>query len=354
MYNKEKFEQEVINFLSDEFPNNKLEIRKIEKGEKRDLATDIFVRIDECTDLDDKEVDNEKDGGEKIISKIQKRISLDDLYDIYYQNNDFERIKVLLKAMIPDEISSKILSEMLINFEDNIEIRLFDWTVHQNKFVSDIATKDFLIFKKVLSIFKELEDSTLNCYLTSHLLELVCKYKNLTKDDVWKIAYRNLINKKYRIMNLDRLLNSGREECGCIRHLEDQDFWYTFHDYSELQSNPEMCVEEARKFLFSSSDFNSERSLYVLTNEKSFNGSSVLLLTELLKTISMVFNSSYFILPSSRHEVLLLKDTGDIDADAVRGIVKEINDTMVKADEILAYSIFRYDKEKKLLSVVDG
>ena len=57
----------------------------------------------------------------------------------------------------------------------------------------------------------------------------------------------------------------------------------------------------------------------------------------------------YFILPSSIHEVLLLRDDGNMDYRALEAMVREINVTQVAPEERLSDQVYHYDAAEKLL-----
>lgn len=85
--------------------------------------------------------------------------------------------------------------------------------------------------------------------------------------------------------------------------------------------------------------------LYVLTNRHSTDGAACILYPNLLKDFSEALGSSFYIIPSSVHEVLFLP-ADDTDKSAeIREMIKEVNDTQLIPEEILSYSLYYYDKE---------
>ena len=54
----------------------------------------------------------------------------------------------------------------------------------------------------------------------------------------------------------------------------------------------------------------------------------------------------YYILPSSIHEVLLVKQSEGYNLEALREMVKEVNRTEVRPEEILSSCIFKYNGQK--------
>lgn len=93
--------------------------------------------------------------------------------------------------------------------------------------------------------------------------------------------------------------------------------------------------------------------MYVMTNRRRTYGAVGMLDAETLKEAGKVLGGSYYILPSSVHELILLASSGkEGEVQQLEGMVKEINDTQVLAEERLGYHIYRYDNESGKISVV--
>lgn len=90
---------------------------------------------------------------------------------------------------------------------------------------------------------------------------------------------------------------------------------------------------------------------YVLTNEDKRNGATCLLYPELLKEIGAAFDSNFFILPSSIHELILMKDTGEMSASELQRMVMEVNGAEVAPEEVLSNQVFSYDYRENSLSM---
>lgn len=91
---------------------------------------------------------------------------------------------------------------------------------------------------------------------------------------------------------------------------------------------------------------NTDVSLYVLTNQEKLYGASAMLYSVEIGKLADRIRSDLLILPSSVHEVLLLPDNREQEYDYYCRMVEEVNTTQVEPEEILSYSIYRYDREK--------
>lgn len=89
-------------------------------------------------------------------------------------------------------------------------------------------------------------------------------------------------------------------------------------------------------------------SMYFLSNEKKIYGASVVLYPGVLENIANEIESDLIMIPSSVHEWLLLGTLEDyeeeIDASYLSMLVKEINETELADDEVLADHIYYYKR----------
>ncbi len=83
--------------------------------------------------------------------------------------------------------------------------------------------------------------------------------------------------------------------------------------------------------------------LYVATNEKKIYGASVILYPGFLKEAAAFFGDSFYILPSSVHEVILLKDNHEANVSEIGDIVKSVNSSCVSDEDYLSDSVYYYD-----------
>lgn len=91
-------------------------------------------------------------------------------------------------------------------------------------------------------------------------------------------------------------------------------------------------------------------ALYVLTNRAHTNGAASLLYPGMLEQCGEACGGDFFVLPSSVHETILLPYEREIQVDALRAMVGEINETQVQPQEVLSDSVYFYSqRERKLL-----
>lgn len=96
------------------------------------------------------------------------------------------------------------------------------------------------------------------------------------------------------------------------------------------------------------------KGMFILTNTANYNGAAVLLYPGLLEKIGEKAQSSFFILPSSTHEMILLNENEVDSAEKLQEMVMEINRQCVRSDEILSDEVYHYDhRERRLTMATD-
>jgi len=91
--------------------------------------------------------------------------------------------------------------------------------------------------------------------------------------------------------------------------------------------------------------------IMVLTTESKWHGAVAIYFPEMRERISEVVSGSYYILPSSVHEMLIVPDKGLMTARDMAEIVREVNEHMVKPEDRLGNRVLYYDAERSRLLV---
>lgn len=97
-----------------------------------------------------------------------------------------------------------------------------------------------------------------------------------------------------------------------------------------------------------------EGTFHMLSNEVMINGASVLLYPDLLKKIGDRFESNYFIIPSSIHDLILLKDDGKFSIEFLEDMIQNINREKVAPSNFLSNHAIFYDREQERFYQVEG
>ena len=90
------------------------------------------------------------------------------------------------------------------------------------------------------------------------------------------------------------------------------------------------------------------------SNTECINGANVILYPELLKKVGEQFDSNYFIIPSSVHEVLFVKELFyQGDTKTLEDMIHVVNSSCVLPEDVLSDSLYYYDRaaENKIKKV---
>lgn len=97
-----------------------------------------------------------------------------------------------------------------------------------------------------------------------------------------------------------------------------------------------------------------EIPMMVLTNEKQVYGASALFYPEQLEKMTEKLEGSYFILPSSVHEIIAVPDDGSLEAKDLEEMVTEINASQVEPRDQLSDHVYHFDaRERKFELAAD-
>ncbi len=92
----------------------------------------------------------------------------------------------------------------------------------------------------------------------------------------------------------------------------------------------------------------------VLTNQKFHNGAATLFYPGIFEQLEQVVKGNFIVIPSSIHEVYIVKDTKDRKFHEMNQMIQDCNHLYCKADEILSNHGYYYDCEYGKLESFDN
>lgn len=208
------------------------------------------------------------------------------------------------------------------NIQDRIVYKLIN-TDRNRELLEDIPHMEFLDLSIVFQCMAVVGDYGMASILI-HNVHL--KLWDISVEELYRVAEINtprLMGYVFKSMN--------EVICEIMENKSPEDF-----DYN-------VCMEELKDTV----------PMYVLGNSHQVEGAACILYPHLLADISHRLESRLYIIPSSIHEVLLLPEDNIDRRTEIRAIIKEINDTQVKEEEILSYSLYYYDAEGGEIKICD-
>ena len=159
------------------------------------------------------------------------------------------------------------------------------------------------------------------------------------------IATHALLDGEWHVTK-ERLLEDARKDLA----LETKGLWdvqsVLMHhtgraDYGNLQETN----------LLTHPDLEADSGLYVLMTNMGGYAAHLAMDNETLSRVADRIGGSYFLLPSSIHELMVCPDNGAINPQELKQMVVEINATQVSAAEKLSDKVFYFSQESGKLSV---
>lgn len=227
---------------------------------------------------------------------------------------------------IPSTVPPKFDTEWIQNFEitkDNIYIKVCG--VEQNsEFLDKVPHKQIEDIAIIYYIMLENTDvEVASVTITNDMLNLY----GIEKEKLHEIAIKNSLQNEHAIFQnisefIPELFEGDRKEA-----LE--------------------CKLYGNNLYIADGEYTSRETMYVLTNSSKRFGASCIFYPRVLESIGEIFKSDFYILPSSTHECIILPVSDLTEINHLIAMVKEVNATMVSADEKLTDSVYFYDCEKK-------
>ncbi len=88
---------------------------------------------------------------------------------------------------------------------------------------------------------------------------------------------------------------------------------------------------------------------YIATNKSGFHGASIAAYPDFAEKAAETIGGSFYMLPSSVHEFILIKDDGKPNAKDLNKMIKNVNETVLEPRDILASQCYHYDAKSKVL-----
>lgn len=94
-----------------------------------------------------------------------------------------------------------------------------------------------------------------------------------------------------------------------------------------------------------------EEAMFIATVSDKINGAGVIAYQNFMEQAADRVGGSFFILPSSLHEVLLVRDNGDFNLESLKEMVRDVNATQVAPEDKLTDSVYHYDAQAKIFEL---
>jgi hypothetical protein len=96
-----------------------------------------------------------------------------------------------------------------------------------------------------------------------------------------------------------------------------------------------------------------DEQMFVASVPDKIHGAGVIAYPNFMEDAAEKMGGDFFVLPSSVHEVLLVKDNGEMTAKELENMVKEVNATQVEPEDQLTDHVYHYDSKNHIFEMAD-
>lgn len=101
-------------------------------------------------------------------------------------------------------------------------------------------------------------------------------------------------------------------------------------------------------------EVNKDEVMFVLSNQSRFYGASLFFYPGVKETIEKILGEGYFVLPSSKHELIIIPESRGVSPEELSNMVKEVNESQVDSVDQISDTAYFYDpKIKELMPVAE-
>ncbi len=287
--NREEFYEEVLKEMSHTVENAEVSLNRTTKNNGI-VRTGITIRT--------------------TNSSISPVIYLDEMYTTYESNQNMEEIVTTVldiynKSIIENPVQANPDMFRLEAAKENLFIKVVNYVANQKQ-LEGLVHEIFLDLAIIPCIQVDMKDEALGSVTVNKILA-----------DTWGISDEEIISaaKKNTPELFDVLMKPLFEMIKSLLSIDEKE---------ELQ------------------DFQ-EPGIYVLTNKMNIHGAMFLGISEVLEEARRKLGvESFYILPSSIHECLIVTEK-NMAPKELRKMVRDVNNSHVQPDEVLSYSIYKYD-----------
>lgn len=308
----EEFKEYVMgsikNYLPDSYENAEVRIHQILKNNDR-MLDGMVVKLPD--------------------SNMAPTVYLNDFYKEYLDNEDISSTMMHIADIFKrhGEVSLDFDISNITNYEmikNRLEVRVVNYDQNRTR-LDNIPHKSVEDLAFIYAINVSLDKDGAGAITIN---ESIFKEWNITVDELHEQAMFNSVSlRPLRIQSLTEVILN----------------MYPF----DIESDEYMMLQDAVEDMK-----NSDMEMFVVTNPEKLNGAVTLFYPDAMERISKELGSGFYVLPSSIHECLVIRDRVGLSPEELREMVKEVNKTQVDHEERLSDNIYHYDANSKKLDMV--
>lgn len=276
----------------------------------------------------------------EIINTLNAELKNDGIYVTFQEvakNNGIKNALTIKHIDADNRICPTIYEENYSSISDVLNaIRSIDRNANPNFNVEEFYNKDFILSNVIAEVVSKDSPITENA-ICSELLDLA-------------IIYRVIINNDTDAMASFILTKQMAENLGIS---ENELFGITkTYDGFTLRNLMEVMAQAMGVSADTLDDAYDMPQVFVVSNHRNMYGASVLA-SDYMNTIAEELGSDVLCIPSSIHEILVMKDDGSISYDELLEMNRAVNNdtSIMNESEVLTTAIYKYSTASGLSKV---
>ena len=93
--------------------------------------------------------------------------------------------------------------------------------------------------------------------------------------------------------------------------------------------------------------------MFIATVPDKNSGAGVLAYQDFMDQAAEKIGGDFYVIPSSIHEILLVPDNGEVQAEGLKEMVQEVNATEVSPEEKLSDNVYHYDSKEHIFELAE-
>lgn len=256
-------------------------------------------------------------------SNIAPNIYLENFYEQYTGGKDMAEImQAISDIRVNNEIAKGFDTSRITDLskvEDHIICRL----VNQEMNAEFLSNRPYTVFEDLAVVYAVDLGSHEGGRMTAPITNQMMEQYGITTEELHSIALHNLSESQIDFKTMRETL---MEMMGVSA------------------DDPQM------EFMLPPDD---EMGMYILTNAEKLDGAATILDAKTMQDISEKLGGDFIVLPSSRHEVIVLPMRDDMDRRTLESMVRDVNAGQVAPEDRLSDHVYQYDSENHELVRMD-
>lgn len=252
--------------------------------------------------------------------EVRPAIYLEDLYSRYRWSGNFKKCvnEVIRACEAPVFISEKMVPRKW----GTAKPKVFMWVVNREWNKEILENAPYVEYLDLAVIFYILIKEEGDLMATLQIDRQRMDTWGVDEQEMWTAAMENLEKEKFQIKLASAVMENVMIEMGGSEEGEDLG--------KELKEAEESGMGQ----------------LYQVCNASRKYAARAVLRKDLLKKYAKKLGGNFYILPSSVHEILLLKDDGIVTEEELKEMVYDVNhhSDVIKPEERLSDSVYYYDE----------